>query len=151
MKEFLPVAVPEDWGVRMERNCFDPKLGDGGFCLVGFAWFVILGVRLGFFVCLGFLSVLKRKIKIQLLKSLYTSLCLEIPRAEPWARSRLRRRPQASPPWQGCTDHKMHPAELRFKALVCSMRLCQFNSYFPSALCTHHRMAGWNMDAGSSY
>lgn len=61
MKEFLPVAVPEDWGVRMERNCFDPKLGDGGFCLVGFAWFVILGVRLGFFVCLEFLSVVKER------------------------------------------------------------------------------------------
>lgn len=151
MKEFLSAAVPEDWGVRMERNCFDLELGDGGFRLVGFVWFVILGVRLGFFVCLGVFSVFKRNIKIQLVKSLYTSLFLEIPRAEPWARSRLRRRrPQASPLWQGCTDHKMHPAELkRLTALVCIMGFCPFDPYFPSALCIHHRMAGWNM--GSSY
>lgn len=94
-------------------------------------------------------SVLKRKIKIQLLRSLYTSLFLKIPKAEPWARSRLRRRPQAPPPWQGCIDHDMHPAEpKRFKALVCIMGLCPFNPYFPSTLCIHHRMGGWNMDPG---
>lgn len=57
MKKFLPVAVPENWGARMERNCFDPKLGDGGFCLVGFVWFVVAGVRLVFF-CLFGVSVL---------------------------------------------------------------------------------------------
>lgn len=51
MQKFLPAAVPEDWGVRMERNCFDPKLGDGeilfGLLLLGLGWY--------FFVCLGFL------------------------------------------------------------------------------------------------
>lgn len=54
MKKFLPVAVPEDWGVRKKRNCFDPKLGDGGFCSVGFIWLVVVGVRLVFFCSFGF-------------------------------------------------------------------------------------------------
>lgn len=61
MKKLLPVAVPEDWGVRMERNCFDPQLGDGGFCLVGFVWFVIVGLGWYFFVCLGFLFSYSQK------------------------------------------------------------------------------------------
>lgn len=73
---------------------------------------------------------------------------LDIPRAEPWARSRLRRRPQASPPWQGCTDHEMHPAQLkRFKALVLHYGFVLIQSLF-SLSHIHHSMASWNMDAG---
>ena len=61
-KKFLPTAIPEDWAVRKEISCFDPKLQFGCFSGFCFGW-----VPPPLFLDFIF-RVFKRKSKFQLRK-----------------------------------------------------------------------------------